>query len=62
MLQADKQSIDRAEGLGENWPSLQNPSFGATPFWRETHKSQQYQQRQTTPDQSRPGTTRPDQD
>jgi sporulation protein YlmC with PRC-barrel domain len=35
MLRADKDSISRAEGIGDNWPSTQNPSFGAMPFWQE---------------------------
>jgi len=35
MLRADKDSISRAEGIGDNWPSTRNPSFGAMPFWQE---------------------------
>jgi sporulation protein YlmC with PRC-barrel domain len=35
MLRADKDSISRAEGIGDHWPSTRNPSFGAMPFWQE---------------------------
>ena len=35
VLRADKDSISRAEGIGDNWPSVQNPTFGAVPFWQE---------------------------
>jgi len=36
VLQADKGSISKAEGISENaWPALDNPSFGAMPFWRD---------------------------
>jgi sporulation protein YlmC with PRC-barrel domain len=38
VLQADKDSIGRAEGLTDNaWPALENPSFGAMPFWKNPH-------------------------
>ena len=48
VLQADKNSISRAEGIGENWPSVQNPTFGATPFWQNQGE-----------DPTRPGTQPP---
>jgi hypothetical protein len=35
MLNADKASVTRAEGMGSDWPAVQNPSFGAMPFWQE---------------------------
>lgn len=35
VLRADKDSISRAEGIGDNWPSTRNPSFGALPFWTD---------------------------
>jgi sporulation protein YlmC with PRC-barrel domain len=35
ILRADKESINRAEGIGEQWPATRNPSFGAMPFWQE---------------------------
>jgi sporulation protein YlmC with PRC-barrel domain len=35
VLRATKDSIDRAEGFGDRWPSTSNPSFGAAPFWQE---------------------------
>ncbi len=38
VLQADKDSIARAEGIKDQWPSVQNPSFGAMPFWHENHE------------------------
>jgi sporulation protein YlmC with PRC-barrel domain len=38
VLQADKESISKAEGIAENaWPALDNPSFGAMPFWKNPH-------------------------
>jgi len=35
VLHADKESIARAEGIRDNWPRVQEPSFGAMPFWQE---------------------------
>jgi hypothetical protein len=35
VLHADKESIARAEGIGDAWPAVQEPSFGAMPFWQE---------------------------
>jgi sporulation protein YlmC with PRC-barrel domain len=35
VLQADRISIGRAESIGNTWPSVQNPSFGALPFWEK---------------------------
>jgi sporulation protein YlmC with PRC-barrel domain len=35
VLNATKDNISRAESIGENWPSVQNPSFGAIPFWQQ---------------------------
>ena len=34
VLQASKTNISQAESIGNNWPSVQNPSFGAMPFWQ----------------------------
>lgn len=34
ILQADKNSIAQAQSIGKNWPQVQNPSFGAMPFWQ----------------------------
>jgi sporulation protein YlmC with PRC-barrel domain len=40
VLQADKDSISKAEGIKDNdWPALQNPSFGAIPFWQERQET-----------------------
>ena len=33
VLQASKSNISQAAGLGATWPSIENPSFGAMPFW-----------------------------
>jgi hypothetical protein len=35
VLHADRESIARAEGMGDAWPTVQEPSFGAMPFWQE---------------------------
>ena len=35
MLQASKDNIDQAQGIGSNWPSVQHPTFGAMPFWQQ---------------------------
>lgn len=35
LLMASKDNISRAEGIGENWPTVQEPSFGAMPFWQK---------------------------
>lgn len=35
VLNATKTNISRAESLGNNWPSVNNPSFGAIPFWQQ---------------------------
>lgn len=35
VLQASKDNISQAESIGNNWPSVQNPSFGAMPFWQQ---------------------------
>lgn len=34
-LNATKDNIARAEGLGDHWPSVTEPSFAATPFWKK---------------------------
>ena len=52
VLQADKTSISQAEGIGANWPAVQDPSFGATPFWQES--GQQYRQDQHDLNQDQP--------
>jgi sporulation protein YlmC with PRC-barrel domain len=36
ILQASKDNISQAETIGNNWPSVQNPSFGAMPFWQQS--------------------------
>lgn len=36
VLSADKDSIRQAQSIGDNWPSVQQPSFGAEPFWKES--------------------------
>jgi sporulation protein YlmC with PRC-barrel domain len=36
VLQASKDNISQAESIGNNWPSVQNPSFGAMPFWQQS--------------------------
>jgi sporulation protein YlmC with PRC-barrel domain len=36
VLQASKSNISQAESIGNNWPSVQNPSFGAMPFWQQS--------------------------
>lgn len=35
VMNAEKDSIARAEGIGSNWPSVQNPTYGALPFWQK---------------------------
>ena len=35
VLNATKENISQAESIGNNWPSVQNPSFGAMPFWQQ---------------------------
>jgi sporulation protein YlmC with PRC-barrel domain len=36
ILNTDKDKLSRAEGFDKNnWPSPQNPSWGAQPFWQE---------------------------
>jgi Uncharacterized conserved protein len=35
ILRATKENIQQAQGLGENWPAVQEPTFGAIPFWQE---------------------------
>jgi sporulation protein YlmC with PRC-barrel domain len=35
VLNATKSNISQAESIGNNWPSVQNPSFGALPFWQQ---------------------------
>jgi sporulation protein YlmC with PRC-barrel domain len=35
VLNATKTNISQAESIGNNWPSVQNPSFGAIPFWQQ---------------------------
>lgn len=35
VLNATRENISQAESLGNNWPSVQNPSFGAMPFWQQ---------------------------
>lgn len=35
VLSATKDNISQAESIGNNWPSVQNPSFGAMPFWQQ---------------------------
>jgi len=35
VLQASKENISKAEGIGNHWPSAENPSFGAMPFWQQ---------------------------
>jgi sporulation protein YlmC with PRC-barrel domain len=36
VLQASKDNISQAESIGNNWPAVQNPSFGAMPFWQQS--------------------------
>ncbi len=36
VLQASKNNIAQAQGIGNNWPSVQHPTFGATPFWQQS--------------------------
>ena len=35
VLNATKTNISQAESIGNNWPSVNNPSFGAIPFWQQ---------------------------
>jgi len=35
VLNATRENITQAESLGNNWPSVQNPNFGAMPFWQQ---------------------------
>ena len=40
VLQASKETISQAEGIGHDWPSVESPSFGAVPFWQDSeHKN-----------------------
>ena len=51
VLNATKDNIAQAESIGNNWPSVQNPSFGAMPFWQ--HKSGTTSGSDTTPTPNR---------
>jgi sporulation protein YlmC with PRC-barrel domain len=50
VLQTTKDNITKAESIGNNWPSVQNPSFGAMPFWQQ-RSGEQVPATPTTPDQ-----------
>ena len=50
VLQTSKDNISKAESIGNNWPSVQNPSFGAMPFWQ-----QKPGERNATPPATTPG-------
>ena len=40
ILRADKSSIASATGFSkDNWPSVNNPSWGAQPFWQQDYNS-----------------------
>lgn len=55
VLQASQSNISQAQGIGENWPSVNNPSFGAMPFWQQGSGSANSLSNQT------PGSTRQNQ-
>ena len=40
VLQATQANISQAQGIGNNWPSVENPSFGAMPFWKQGENNQ----------------------
>ena len=39
-LNATRENISRAEGIGEHWPSVEQPQFGAMPFWQKPNPEQ----------------------
>jgi sporulation protein YlmC with PRC-barrel domain len=36
LLQASKNNISQAQSIGDNWPSVEHPNFGAMPFWQQS--------------------------
>jgi sporulation protein YlmC with PRC-barrel domain len=49
ILNANKEKLERAKGFSDNnWPSVDNPTWGAEPFWDKTpgmeHKDKQQKQ------------------
>jgi sporulation protein YlmC with PRC-barrel domain len=54
VLQASQSNISQAQSIGNDWPSVQNPSFGAMPFWQQG-VGDTNRLRGTTPSYQRPG-------
>jgi uncharacterized protein YrrD len=50
ILRATTQNIRQAESIRDNWPAVQNPSFGAMPFWQKPGKANGTMGTQSTPD------------
>jgi len=49
VLNASKSNISQAESIGNTWPSVQNPSFGAMPFWQQKPGMKSDTQNETPP-------------
>jgi sporulation protein YlmC with PRC-barrel domain len=41
ILNAARQSVERAEGIGQNWPNVQNPAWGAERFWEDAEEEEE---------------------
>jgi sporulation protein YlmC with PRC-barrel domain len=51
ILNADKEKIDEAKGFDKNnWPPMNNPAWGAQPFWQSTPPGKRSQNQYIPPD------------